>query len=340
MQRVERKIEYLFDRLLHSYHNETPENKKTIIRDLITLFWIIEEQSFLSYYDEECEKIFEANKNILEESCPDYTTFFCDVFNNSRHIIQKLIDPKYSLENKTRIKRLTKYNIDDSIRLAKDFFRAYNIDLYKHFLYLLKNDSFGIIRENELFWGLTYSIYYPNESIVLIKNFKSIYTAFLIIHETMRSFVIHNTPNKNIRTDVFLDINRLQEVPTYYIELVFINYLKEIGIKQNDINFLEQRRIVLFKEHFENFKKKVTNPEFNNLVSDEDYLVKYQRSEEVVYGYTFGSIYFSKYLDGKIDLEPIELAIDSASNKRYLILDKHGIYDEDLEKENLERKLR
>ena len=27
MQRVERKIEYLFDRLLHSYHNETPENK-------------------------------------------------------------------------------------------------------------------------------------------------------------------------------------------------------------------------------------------------------------------------------------------------------------------------
>ena len=37
--------------------------------------------------------------------------------------------------------------------------------------------------------------------------------------------------------------------------------------KQNDINFLEQRRIVLFKEHFENFKKKVTNHEFDNLVS-------------------------------------------------------------------------
>ena len=340
MQKVERKIEYMFDKLLHSYPNETSENKKIIIRDLMVLFTIVEEQSFLSYYDEECEKIYNLKEDLIEEDCMDFYAIFANIFNNSKHITQKLIDPEYNLENHKLIKELTKYNIDDSIRLAKDFFRSYNIDLYNHFLYLLKNNSLGKIQSNKSFLGSTYNLYYLGESVVLIEDFKTIYTAFILIHETMHSFVIHNTPNKNIKSDMVLNINGLQEVPTYFIELVFINYLKEIGIKQNDINFLEQRRIVLFKEYFENFKKKVTNPEFNNLISNEDYLVKYQRSEEVVYGYTFGSIYFSKYLDGKIDLEPMELAIDSASNKRYLILDKHGIYEEDLEKENLERKLR
>ncbi len=341
MQNIEHKIEYMFDKLLHSYKNETLENKKLIIRDFMVLFELLDDQKFILYYDEECMRLYNENQDIIEDDYIDYYSIFRDIYNNSRHITQKLIEPNYNTENNKLIKNLTKYNIEDTIRLVKDFFRTYNMDLYNHFLYLLKNNCFGRILNDKIYLGTTYNFYYLGEDIILVDNFKTIYTAFILVHEVMHSFVMLNAPNKSIKADILLNINSLQEVPSYYIELVFINYLKEIGIEKNDIDYLEKRRMILFKETLEDFKERVTNPEISNLIiNDDNFLTILQRDEAIVYGYALGCTYFSKYLEGKASLEPIELTIDSASNKRYLILDKHGITDEDLTKENLERRLR
>ena len=117
----------------------------------------------------------------------------------------------------------TLMNIEESIDLCHRFFEFYDKDLADYFNHILKHKNLAIggCSWDDTTAGCTFSLVSQCEPFIIVNQFKSIYLPYVITHEVIHDYIENAFNDKTFEKTCIKESNRLDEVYSRFIELVF-----------------------------------------------------------------------------------------------------------------------
>ena len=128
---------------------------------------------------------------------------------------------------------------EKSMELATNFFKSFDDDIYKYFIKMSNSPRFVIIDNVDNYEGWALRNNYLVDSFTIIVPSLYISDFLTIIHETMHSYNFNLIKNCSIKEHDKLTINSLYEVPSFFIEHVGLDYLKNIKYNIDEIDKLD-----------------------------------------------------------------------------------------------------
>lgn len=217
--------------------------------------------------------------------------------NKYEKIIKRYKDNLYNhSKNMFKLNKIISYNVDqmfesngyipfsvryrkiiDPIKMAGDFFKDYDKDLYDFFkLELERRHYFDWLLEPST-GGCTIDIPVKDKSYILLNNLfeDNILKASIVCHETIHAYFNHLQKFRDYDSVLKSQINNLNEVYSTFIQMAFVEWLKKINYKSKDLHALDNHNKYMFKEfndslssklyQFEDFlDKKIVDDYYNN----------------------------------------------------------------------------
>lgn len=128
---------------------------------------------------------------------------------------------------------------DKSMELATNFFESFDEEIYNFFIKMTNSPRFVIIDDVDNYEGWALRNNYLVDSFTIIVPSYFISDFLTIIHETMHSYNFSLIKNSSINEHDKITINGLFESPSFFIEHVGLDYLKNIKYNQGEINKLD-----------------------------------------------------------------------------------------------------
>ncbi|HHT38467.1 MAG TPA: hypothetical protein GXZ95_03505 [Mollicutes bacterium] len=151
----------------------------------------------------------------------------------------------------------TNFNKKDYYGVVGDFLKWYNDDAFLLFKNMWQNKQINLIDSNK--WrasvGACYlPIRYLKKGYIFSLDTKSLFTMETIVHEMQHAFEEEISNYKKTHEN-FLNFN---EVATNFIELLFLNYLKENKMFLNETHNQHKKNIIAFRSTALNLQNKLT----------------------------------------------------------------------------------
>lgn len=180
-----------------------------------------------------------------------FTDSYMTLFEKNYSIENSEYDFEYLINKKVDIKQ--------SIILVKDFLSINNKFLYDKFIELSKNHRIIYIPNKLGFfsnYGTTYySITNNFNPYILLNDISTISTSISLVHELGHIYDYELTKNGILKERINKSYSNYMEVYSHYMELLFIDFLKNQKVYTNDINAYKMSYIdTLSKEVIELYK--------------------------------------------------------------------------------------
>lgn len=178
-----------------------------------------------------------------------------------------------------------------SLEIADSFLKSFDKDIYEFFKKLINSPRFVLIDNVSNYEGWSLRNNYLVDSYTIIVPYYFISDFISIIHETMHSYNFELIKNSSIKEHDRLTINGLYEVPSFFIEHVGLDYLKDINYNVDEINKLDSVFDMELIYLLEEFKELL----LNGYSEYGDYLYK----ETYSYGRILSYHFYDQYLKDK-----------------------------------------
>ena len=250
---------------------------------------------------------------------------FLDNFNSMRKTNSNIADLTSILPFKQNFLGKNNYStlsFEKAISMINDFFEYYDEDVYKHFNNLVDHGNIVLFNSNgeKTFCGANFHLSTQENSIILISDsLNDITLASAIAHETIHSYsniFLKGISYKQINK---IKVNNLIEVYSYFIECVFMKYLKD----NNDFdNYSDLKNKLSY--NLCDFAH-VFNYYFNNF--NHQNLHRFNFSEAYFYGILSAIHFFNEYQINPEEAKEniLNMFIDSKDYDKHFLLNNYGI---------------
>lgn len=329
-QRIRELLNELNNKLLHSTSNK---KRIAILSEIEFLEYFIKLNNLnifiplnikLNKYIEKDIRIVKKEKELFKENYINMFEINTKV-SNLGESFQNTLGCYHCGEPKKRL------DLNNAIDLVENFFLKYDKDIYK-FYKALKDKQLIYTVDDDGIYGATYNFPTEGTSILFINDKKTIDTALTIVHETIHAYINSYNYYTSFEQEVLKNVNNLQEVYTEFIELLFLDYLKEIKYDQKDvgkatatINYLFVKDLLCYSDFLNFFTA-------DDILYDENTYMTFCNYESYTYGKLLAKIYYDLYNQDKEKTKEnlLNLSIDQYyKDKRYLI-NNYGFKENEL----------
>ncbi len=222
-------------------------------------------------------------------------------------------------------------NLNDAIDLVGNFFFKYDKDIYKFYKALKEKQLIYTVDEDSIY-GATYNFPTEGTSILFINDKKTIDTALTIVHETIHAYINTYHYYTSFDQEVLKNINNLQEVYTEFIELLFLDFLKEIRYDNKDIersnatiNYLFVKDLLCYNDFLNFFTA-------DDILYDESTYMTFCNYESYTYGKLLSKIYYDLYNQDKEKTKEhlLNLSIDQYYKDKKYLINNYGFKENEL----------
>ena len=269
------------------------------------------------------EYYYEINKNNIDCIRKKYDIVMEDRINYYLDFNKKITKMSNTLNNRY-VEMGGEFNLkyipfNESFKLANDFLKEFDIDIYNHFINLVNSPRFielDYINESD---GFVLRNNYLVDSYTVI--YKGYYLAdFLsIIHECMHSYNFSLIKNASSNEQDLITYNSLFEVPSFFIEHVGLDYLEKRNIYKGEVAKLR----IIFDLELLYFLK-----EFKKIIDDNICDInEYLNNECYSYGMILSYHFYDNYLKDKnktmTDLK--KFMVDFKNYEKDYMLNNYGL---------------
>ena len=295
-----------------------------LLNNLNEYEYIIESNNLKINYPREYE--FEINK--FADKYNKYLSkidFYYQILNYDRmlytnHRLCNAISKTRYLLNKSYIKDVEKpMNLKDTIELTQEFFDEYDPKITK-FMNKVMNKKRVVFSQNDFESGVTYSASEKNDAYVFVYPTYTIADCLTLAHEIIHAYIDENTKTMNDSELANTYINNYFEVHSIFIELVFIKYLKDRKIYEEDlINYTKRYLNVLIDEE-EDFYKSEYKDSFK---------------ERYVIGYVLAAHFYNQYLVNKEEAKKniMKFMLEMKEKDKMEMLNNYGLNLDEIQNE-------
>ena len=221
----------------------------------------------------------------------------------------------------------TVFTRNSSIKYANDFFKQYDKDIYDYFEdFILSKKMYFLRKGLEDFDGYTIEANDIITPYIFIKDKENIDDPLTIAHEIIHAYLSDITKKYSEMDRYFLNSKNFNEVYSYFIELLMLDYFEKININNDDIynNFAEINISTLnfLHDYYTLLKTGV------NLKKEKDVSL-YFEIESIVYGRILAYHFYQNYLKDSEETKDniLNFMLDYQNDKKYM-LNNYGL-DED-----------
>ncbi len=230
----------------------------------------------------------------------------------------------------------TLMNIEDSIDLCHRFFEFYDKDLADYFNHILKHKNLAIggCSWDDTTAGCTFSLVSQCEPFIIVNQFKSIYLPYVITHEVIHDYIENAFNDKTFEKTCIKESNRLDEVYSRFIELVFTLFLEEIHFNKNDIEALNLCFDNSLIDMLNNYNFYLKNVDVEAIVSIDELFSDYVSREAYSYGGVLAYHYFDDYLRNPERCKDniTNFSLNTMNHDKLFLLNNYGLKEENLGK--------
>ena len=283
------------------------------------------EIAFLEDLDIKVPKEIDYELDKINLDCLDniYSKQFFENLNKMFHYNEKLTKIGDYLSERYQPSSYTynytqKLDIAESVRLTTNFFKQYDTDIYNYFQNLKNGTHFIITNKLNDTLGTTYQSNYLIKSYVCIGLEETIIDSLTIAHETIHSYIMEKNRYIPPQESNQESINNLHEVYSMFIELLFIDYLKQIKYSPKDIRTLE---IINDVELINNLYQLDIN------LHDDFNYQDYIKSEAYAYGSILAYHFYNNYLQNQTTTKQNiqNFMLESKSHNKSYMLNNYGL---------------
>ena len=272
------KNDYQFLRLINSYHN---------------LVNIIEDTNANINYPKESE--FELNKVSCDKISNDCTKMYIDQLdkmekiNNGLLKIYKHIVNRYDLPGRDLIFEVG-LDMEEVKSLVADFFKQYDEDIYNKYLKMLSSPRIIKKEINDNAVGFCNNPNHVVDSYIIMSPFENIVDVQTLAHEFIHVYFNNDLKYYSLKDYKNYFVNNNYEVYSIFIELLVLDYLREIRMPKNDIDNA-------LKIH--NYELIGVLKEYNDITVENFSINDYRKAELYSYGYVLAYHFYDQYLKDK-----------------------------------------
>lgn len=217
----------------------------------------------------------------------------------------------------------------DSYKLANDFFKEYDKNIYDYFNKIINNGNitFSSTLQDEDYDGYTTCGLGNITSYINIKENNNLNDVISLVHETIHSFV--STKNNNDLMDNNLNMTKFIEVYPSFIEIICADYLNKVPSLQKDSNSIQRAYDKLIIESLLLLKNLLY--EFNISEDKNKFILYNYDCYENLYRYLYGKIIAYKFYEQyKCNPEAtknniMNFSVDSLKGTNSNILNAYGL---------------
>ena len=209
------------------------------------------------------------------------------------------------------------------IELSKEFYKYFDIDIYKYLIYMLSNNR--IIFSNSVIDDANGHYVYGYQDIlpyINVERTNTINDMLVLCHEVMHGYVDYILRFASSKEKNNMYYNNLFELYPKFIELVILDYLNMIGFSNRDLN--------VYKKDFDDSVLEGIQG-FEYFINEDMDDIDNQRFFHNIEGYLYSEVlaihYYLKYLDNKEEVKNniYNLIIDNKYYEREYLLNNYDL---------------
>lgn len=203
--------------LISAYKKEKNyQKKRMILNDLLTI---------KSYFS---KKVGNGYKRNLLSEYRETKHFYQDIDFLWEDILRFSTCSTKGISNKFDISNI-EMNSEEMLQLANDFYSSLDSEYYSYFskVFAKRKRTIGFLDEpdNDEAFGRTFFLNYFKESFIIINHSSTVEDLFTLVHEFAHATSLQMNPNH-----LYPPKSVFGEIDTYFIELVFADYLCSLNI--------------------------------------------------------------------------------------------------------------
>ena len=227
--------------------------------------------------------------------------------------IEDMFDNKFIPDLKTPV------SLDKSVDLVAEFFVEYDLDVAKFFLELIR-DKKVYFTNDKTGSGTTYNMSEKSDVYVFVTPENNIRDAITLTHEVMHAYIEEQQKTINDAEFTNTYIVNYFEVYSIFIELVFVKYLKDKKMYEDDLNCHIKRYLISITEDAKIFKESEYTDSFN---------------ERYVYGFAIALHFYKQYLVNPKEAKEniLKFMLETKERDKVEMLNDYGLNIENIQNE-------
>lgn len=229
---------------------------------------------------------------------------------------------KYDIKNQKN--NINTYLSDNEIiMLSLGFLDYYDKDIKDFFKNMANGERIILDRIDDSYDGLTYFSNAYINPYCIINHTNTILDVSTIIHEVIHAYIFEKTKYQTTKQKKQDDLNNLHETYSLFIELVVIEYLKQINFSKNDLNTLSTEYDIGLIDSL----KGIYNILNNSDILDEELFYNYQLHTAYGYGKVLGYHFLDMYKQNKKATKDtlLRFMTESSMHDKIYMLSHYGL---------------